>query len=146
MQSQRVEIGMVGDAGIDRCHDADSCCDLFGPRIAECVFGIEEEPVQVRQHAKHRPPGARFQPFETGLEQPDIAAKAVDHEAFHARLLGPAEQLERPHQVREHAPLSMSATRITGQSTASAKPMLAMSRSRRLISAGLPAPSTSTAS
>jgi hypothetical protein len=43
-------------------------------------------------------------------------------------------------------PRSMSATRITGQSTASAKPMLAMSFSRRLISAGLPAPSTTIAS
>ncbi|MNZ82923.1 hypothetical protein D3C78_1016370 [compost metagenome] len=41
-------------------------------------------------------------------------------------------------------PLSISAIRITGQSTASAKPMLAMSPARRLISAGEPAPSTIT--
>ena len=38
-------------------------------------------------------------------------------------------------------PLSISPTSNTGQSAASAKPMLAMSLARRLISAGLPAPS-----
>ncbi len=40
----------------------------------------------------------------------------------------------------------MSATRMTGQRAARAKPMLAMSPSRRLISAALPAPSMSTRS
>ena len=39
-------------------------------------------------------------------------------------------------------PRSMSPARITGTSAAAAKPMLAMSPARRLISAGLPAPST----
>ena len=43
-------------------------------------------------------------------------------------------------------PRSMSPTSSTGTSAASAKPMLAMSPSRRLTSAGLPAPSTSTRS
>jgi hypothetical protein len=41
-------------------------------------------------------------------------------------------------------PRLMSAISSTGQSTASAKPMLAMSPARRLISAGEPAPSTIT--
>ena len=43
-------------------------------------------------------------------------------------------------------PRSMSPTSTTGTSAASAKPILAMSPARRLISAGLPAPSTSTRS
>src|SRR3954447_20223752 len=43
-------------------------------------------------------------------------------------------------------PRSMSPISTTGTSAASAKPMLAMSPARRLISAGLPAPSTSTRS
>ncbi len=43
-------------------------------------------------------------------------------------------------------PRSMSPTSTTGTSAASANPILAMSPSRRLISAGLPAPSTRTRS
>ena len=43
-------------------------------------------------------------------------------------------------------PRSMSPTSTTGTSAASAKPILAMSPARRLISAGLPAPSTRTRS
>ena len=43
-------------------------------------------------------------------------------------------------------PRSMSPTRMTGMSAASAKPMLARSPARRLISAGLPAPSITTRS
>ncbi len=43
-------------------------------------------------------------------------------------------------------PRSMSASRQTGASTRRAKPMLAMSFRRRLVSAGLPAPSTTTRS
>jgi hypothetical protein len=51
-----------------------------------------------------------------------------------------------PTRCANTPPRSMSAISSTGQSTASAKPMLAMSPSRRLISAGLPAPSTTSAS
>ena len=43
-------------------------------------------------------------------------------------------------------PRSMSPTSATGTSAAFAKPMLAMSPARRLVSAGLPAPSTRTRS
>ena len=46
-----------------------------------------------------------------------------------------------PTSEAKTPPLSMSPTRRTGLSTASAMPMLAISPSLRFISAGLPAPS-----
>ncbi|MNL85061.1 hypothetical protein D3C87_2132410 [compost metagenome] len=49
-----------------------------------------------------------------------------------------------PTKCAKTPPRLMSAINTTGQSTASANPMLAMSPARRLISAGEPAPSTIT--
>src|SRR6202046_2683877 len=49
-----------------------------------------------------------------------------------------------PRICAKMPPRSMSPTSATGQPAARAKPMFAMSPSRRLISAALPAPSTST--
>ena len=51
-----------------------------------------------------------------------------------------------PRREANTPPRSMSPTRITGASAASAIAMLTISPSRRLISAGLPAPSMTTAS
>ena len=51
-----------------------------------------------------------------------------------------------PYRAASAPPRSMSATTITGRPAARARPMLARSCSRRLISAGLPAPSQMTAS
>src|SRR5262249_46972518 len=51
-----------------------------------------------------------------------------------------------PYSAASAPPRSMSATTITGRPAARARPMLAMSCARRLISAGLPAPSQMTAS
>ncbi len=44
--------------------------------------------MQVGQDAEHRLAGALFQPVEPGLEQADVAAKAVDDEALDAVPLG----------------------------------------------------------
>ena len=46
-----------------------------------------------------------------------------------------------PYSWANTPPRSMSPARSTGASTSSARPMFTMSSSRRLISAGLPAPS-----
>ncbi|CSB93668.1 Uncharacterised protein [Vibrio cholerae] len=51
-----------------------------------------------------------------------------------------------PYKWANTPPRSISATMITGTSAFSAKPILAMSFSRKLISAGLPAPSIMMAS
>ena len=88
VQAQRVEVGVVGDARIHRRDHAQRgrarahVCGAVGER----VLGVEEEPVQVGQHAEHRPPGARLQPVQAGLQQAEIAAEAVDHEALYPRL------------------------------------------------------------
>ena len=51
-----------------------------------------------------------------------------------------------PNRAANTPPRSMSPTTMTGSPAARASPMLAMSVSRRLISAGLPAPSQMTTS
>ncbi len=51
-----------------------------------------------------------------------------------------------PNRAANAPPRSISATTITGSPVARARPILAMSLSRRLISAGLPAPSQTTTS
>ena len=51
-----------------------------------------------------------------------------------------------PYRAASSPPLSMSPTTMTGRPAARARPMFAMSRCRRLISAGLPAPSQMTTS
>ena len=51
-----------------------------------------------------------------------------------------------PYSAASAPPRSMSATTITGRPAARARPMLARSCARRLISAGLPAPSQTTTS
>lgn len=59
------------------------------------VPGVEHQAVQVGQHTEHALAGALFQPVEAGLEQADVAAKAVDDEALDAVLLGWRRQIER---------------------------------------------------
>ena len=51
-----------------------------------------------------------------------------------------------PYMAANTPPRSMSPTTMTGRPAARARPMLATSVSRRLISAGLPAPSQITTS
>ena len=51
-----------------------------------------------------------------------------------------------PYMAANTPPRSMSPTTMTGRPAARARPMLATSVSRRLISAGLPAPSQMTTS
>ena len=51
-----------------------------------------------------------------------------------------------PYSAANEPPRSMSVTTTTGRPAARARPMLAMSVARRLISAGLPAPSQTTTS
>ena len=143
--AKRVEVGMVADTRQHRDHHAKSAAD--GLRRLNRVFSVEVQAVKVRQHRKHGFAGLSFEPVEAWLEQADITAEAVDDEADCARPSSVSErQASVPTMWANTPPRSMSATRITGQSTASANPMLAMSRSRRLISAGLPAPSTMMAS
>ena len=75
----------------------------------------------------------------------DVAAKAVDDEALDPRLLAGAtgsRACRRGARTRRRDRCRRRAS--PGNRRASANPMLAMSRSRRLISAGLPAPSTTT--
>ena len=62
------------------------------------------------------------------------------------RSLSAAAASRVPTRLAMTPPRSMSPISTTGTSAASAKPILAMSPSRRLTSAGLPAPSTSTRS
>ena len=80
------------------------------------------------------------------VEQARVAAELVDDEAADARRSSASSTAMVPTRLAITPPRSMSPTRTTGTSAATAKPMLAMSPARRLISAGLPAPSTSTRS
>ncbi len=103
--------------------------------------------LQIRHHAEHRDARPRRQHVEPRLQQLEVAAELVDHERGHARALVGLEQRHRPDQRREHARLGRCRRRgSTGASATRATCMFTMSRSFRLISAGLPAPSITTTS
>ena len=103
MQTQGVEVVVVGAARIDHGDGLESggcLADDFG---GDCILGIEHQSVQIGNHAQHRFAGALLQPVEPAFEQADVAAKAVDDKALDARLLRRREQLQCSHQVREDA-------------------------------------------
>jgi len=58
--------------------------------------------VRVGHHAVHLAPGARLEPVQAGLQQADVAAKTVDDEALHPRLLARGKQFQGSDQVGEH--------------------------------------------
>ena len=103
-------------------------------------FGIG----QVRHDPKAFQTGTPGNDGKRIVEKRGIAAKFVDDVG--GRLLVRFQERHGADKAGNDAARSMSPTRTTGTSAASAKPMFAMSPRRRLISAGLPAPSTRTRS
>jgi len=103
VETQRVEVVVVGNARVGRGNDAQFgvCLGLLAFR--QGVLGVEVQTMQVGQHAEHRLAGALFQPSQAGFEQAHVAAEAVDDEALDARLFARREQLERADEVGEDA-------------------------------------------
>ncbi len=105
MQAQRIEVGMVADPRQHRHHHLQDLGGFAGLAHIDGIFGLQVQIHQVRQHAQYRLAGALLQPVQPRLQQRDIAAKTVDDEALHARLLAFREQRQGPDQVCEHATL-----------------------------------------
>ncbi|MDR9033675.1 hypothetical protein FEP52_03080 [Burkholderia multivorans] len=107
MRAQRIEVGVIADARQRRHDDAQharvAACGRAARLRGQHVLSIEQQPVQIRQHAEHRLARLRAQPVEARLQQRDIAAEAVDHEAAHARALAVRQACERADEMREHA-------------------------------------------
>ena len=76
VQAQRVEVGVVGDARIDR-RDQRSRASSCRAGVGQRVLGIEE---QARADKGSTPSTGRpvrdFQPVEAGLQQADIATES----------------------------------------------------------------------
>jgi len=114
-----------------------ACTASSASRNRQCKYGSTAStglPVCCSSHSR---PGSSslMSPLKRLITKPMVRARSLSDR--HDKV---------PTRWANTPPRSISATRITGQSTFSAKPMLAMSRERRLISAGLPAPSTITQS
>ena len=105
VQAQRVEVGVVADARQHRHRHAQHFAVLVRLQHLHRILGLQVEVHQVRQHAEHRLAGTRFQPVQPRLQQGDVAAEAVDHEAFDPRLLARRKQLQGADQVGEHPAL-----------------------------------------
>ena len=105
MQAQGIEVGMVAHPRQHRHHHLQDLGGLAGLAHIDGIFGLQVQIHQVRQHAQYRLAGALLQPVQPRLQQRDIAAKPVDDEALHARLLAFREQRQGPDQVCEHPTL-----------------------------------------
>jgi hypothetical protein len=123
-------------------------------RAREAPARVELEPVlrgqarqvQVRQDAERRHARALLEHGEAGREQRRVAAELVDDEPAHERPLLGREQRHGAEERGEHAAAVDVADEEDGAPACRATRMLTMSCSARLISAGLPAPSTTTTS
>ena len=102
--------------------------------------------VQPRDDAQRRHAGALLEPLRAGGEQRRVATEAVEQEAREQIALGSERQCHVPSRCANAPPRSMSQHSSTGAPASSATAMLTMSPARRLISAGLPAPSMTTTS
>ncbi len=95
------------------------------------------------RHAAVGPAGAANDLGAAVGEQAGVAAELVDQEAVRSwRVSSGSSTRVAPTRAAMTWPRSISPTSTTGTPAARAKPILAMSPLRRLISAGLPAPST----
>ena len=128
---------IVPARGKERCIDARAMQSSAGSRCASGNHGTTpKQGSPVRSSIAARPPSnRRLSPRNLLTMVPARRARSpADSRAW------------VPTSCAMTPPRSMSPTSATGTSAASAKPILAMSPGRRLISAGLPAPSTSTRS
>ncbi len=105
VQTQRIEVGVVADARQHRHHHFQHFGGIGRLAHIDGILGFQVEIHQVRQHAQHRLAGTSLKPVQPRLQQCDIAAKAVDDEAPHPRLLRRAEQLQRADQMSEDTTL-----------------------------------------
>ena len=77
VQTQRIEIRVVTDARQHRHDHAQTSWSSYRFRISrQRVFGFEMQAVQVGQHAEHRLAGLAFEPFDSRLQQRQIAAES----------------------------------------------------------------------
>ncbi len=124
---------------------------LFIPRRRalqhDRVFGRQQRDVPKPRHdSEATPPGEPIDRCDTVVEKREIAAKLVDDVA---RDHGPVRLRQdemRAGKCRDDPAPVYVADEHDRHAAAIAKPILAMSRSRRLTSAGDPAPSTITRS
>ncbi len=58
---------------------------------------------KIWNYAEYRFAGFALQPLHAGLQQTNVAAKAIDHETAHALPLGRRQAFERTEEMREHA-------------------------------------------
>ena len=65
-----------------RYHHTESTA--FSLRMLDRIFGIKEQAVQIRQHRQYRFAGLLFQPFQTRLQQANVATKTIDDETDRA--------------------------------------------------------------
>ena len=105
MQAQRIEIGVVADAGQHRYHHLDPLGRLGALADINGVFGLQMEIHQIRQYAQYRFAGALLQPIQPRLQQGDITAKAVDHKTLDPRLLALGKQRQGADQMGKHPAL-----------------------------------------
>ena len=108
-----------------------------GRRLAACSHGTTPS-------AGH--PVCAATSFMPGVEKRNSAAEFVDQKSADAGAIAGREHLVSPTRLAMTPPRSISPISTTGTPKASAKPIFATSPWRRLVSAGLPAPSTSNSS
>ena len=147
---QRIEIVEIGDARQHRHGDLRAAA---APARQPLERRAHPPPAVARRLGsqgttpKHAPAGAAFDRAHAVVEQRRIAAKLVDDEAaISARIFG-IEHACVPTRLRDDAAaIDVADEHHRARPPPRAKPILAMSPARRLISAGLPAPSTMTRS
>ena len=144
-----IEIVEIADARQQR--DGDD--RLAARRISRCASAMASSAGrraacgEKRDQAQRRPAGFLRDQVHAIREKAGVATKLVDEKAAHHVGVGRIEHRMRADEARDDA----AAIDVADQHhrhirPRAAKPILAMSPARRLISAGLPAPSTSTRS
>src|SRR5690606_28104925 len=109
MQSQCIEIGVVADARIHRHDDAQNfavallCLLCQYLLLRDRILRLQMPVGEIGQHPEHFFVRVLLQPLEPGLQQADIAAKAVDDKAEYTPLLAGRQQLQRTHEMGEDA-------------------------------------------
>jgi len=80
---------VVADAWQYRHHDLDGLYSVIDPvgATVDCIFGLDVQSLQVIDDPEHRLAGSCFQPVEAGLQQRDVAAKAIDDKTDDSILL-----------------------------------------------------------
>ena len=106
-------------------------------RLLGCnrILGVEMQSLQIGKHAEYGLAGTCLEPGETGVEQVDVSSEPVDDEPGNAPLLAARKAIERADELRKYTPTIDVGDENDAAVGRFRKAHVAMSRSRRLISA-----------